>query len=103
MPKVDDFLLALATLKTVGGMSYRGQRLGGDYVRKWKQVRQLSGITKGQWKRLQVAIKRTGNNDLRTSLVSIKKLEVMRDHHDSPHLLTLLKMVEVQMETSDEQ
>ncbi len=96
MPKVDQDLLAYATLATVGGMSYRGS----GSLLKIKEVRRLSGITKGQWKRMVYSVdgKWLG---LRASEMAIKKLEVMRDHGGSEHLETLLKMVEAQMEVDD--
>lgn len=96
MPKVDRDLLADATLNTVGCMNYWGR----EYLSQIKEARRLAGITKGQWKRMIVAGKKSGwdceASILHASALSVRKLEVMRVHGDSPHLETLLKMVEAQ-------
>ena len=101
MPKLNQDLLAEATLKTVGLMSY-AQTISLPQI---KKARRLSGITKGQWKRMVCSFKRNywSRFDVAVSALSIKKLEIMRDHGGSEHLETLLKMVEAQMEAGDGQ
>lgn len=94
MPKVDRMLLNAATYKAIGGMEF----FGAEYREKWVQARKMAGITKGQWKRFQHLLKRAGDDGeiggLVASTVSIKKLEIMSRYHDSPHLVTHLKMAE---------
>jgi hypothetical protein len=99
MPKVNRSVLDVASENAVGAMRY----LTMD-VAKWKQFREMAGITKGQWKRYQCQLKqfiRTESGSYKTTYINVsevaaKKLEVLCNHGDSPHLHTLLKMVEAQ-------
>lgn len=101
MPKMTDFmLLDAATRRAVGGMSYAGS----VDRQKWEKARDMAGITKGQWKRFIYSMKKKAPAciELRISEVSMAKLKLMAEHGESPHLETLLKVVEIQMEGPDE-
>lgn len=100
MVRIPKTLLDEATSKAVGGMNYFGSR----HRNRWETARKMAGITKGQWKRFQFAIQGAGspyNTPLKSSETVLKKLEIMRDYHDSPHLYMLLKMAEVRGDTDD--
>ena len=101
MPKIDRSLLNEATIGLVGGISYTHKA----HREEQQKLRKTAGITKGQWKRFQISIKRrkpfTFVQYIKTSEVAAKKLEVMRDFHDSPHLMTLLKAIEAREGSDD--
>lgn len=96
MPKVDLRLLDTASMKAIGSMRYV-QGTSSD-IAKHKRFRELSGITKGQWKRMQQTWWKYRDGGMERTLIaselSIKKLEVMAEYGESPHLETLLKVVE---------
>lgn len=96
MPKVNNNLLAEVTNKTVGYMNYVASR------DRQKQIalQKLFGITKGQWKRFKYSCKGGYiiTRGLRTSQEVIDKLELAKKHADSPHLFTLLKVLEARHE-----
>lgn len=98
MPKVDSILLGDASFLTVGPIHYFHPM---DRAKQAK-MREITGITKGQWKRFKYSIKSKAQlgdyGVMRASLTSIRKLEILAKHHDSPHLYTLLKMAEAQTE-----
>lgn len=90
-------LLHEATRKAIGGMSY----IEGFDRARWEKARDMAGFTKGQWKRFQISSKK-GSYGLKCTPVQRKRLMLMIEHPDSPHLMTLLRMVEAQMGVSDE-
>lgn len=91
MSKLDNLnIVHEASRAVIGYISYTGSR----DKEKWQAFRTMAGISRGQWKRFQQSKK------LKVSELTIKKLEVMAQHGKSSHLMTLLKMVEAQMEVS---
>lgn len=99
MPKIGRYLVDAAVNEALGGTFYTAR----SEVAKHKEFRRLSGITKGQWKRFQWGFRNEAFPELTVSELAIKKLEIMAKHGKSPHLLTLLKVVEHTHEVDHEQ
>src|SRR5689334_16983462 len=100
MVKVDRSIIDEASLNLVGNIVY----LGWQDAMKVKRFCKMVGITKGQWKRFNLSIRKDPplRKHARVSALAAKKLEVIRVHFDNPHLETLLKIAEAQMEKSDD-
>lgn len=100
MPKVDVTLLDEASMKAFGFLLPFGPER--TNVAKRDTFLKASGISKGQWKRARLAFNAgLGFEKLLVSELAFKKLTVMAEHGQSPHLQTLLKMVEAQESCDD--
>lgn len=97
MPKVDINLLDEVSVRVCGTLLPLGS--GRTDVAQRNAFLKQAGISKGQWKRARLA-SNTGFG-FAVSELAIKKLKVMAEHGQSPHLTTLLKMVEVQESCDD--
>lgn len=95
MPKVDVTLLDKASMKAFDFLlPFETDRTN---TAKRDAFLKAAGISKGQWKRARLAFKEgNGFDHLSVSELALKKLKVMAEHGQSPHLPTLLKMVEAQ-------
>jgi hypothetical protein len=101
MPRVSRKVVDDAFNRAFGGTNYK---LVPSERPKHREFCRLAGVTKGQWKRFLMSFKPDykGWAEITVSEVSIKKLTVMAHHGGSPHLTTLLKMIEHQMEGDHE-
>lgn len=96
MPKVDIQLLDEASMKAFGFILPLWPGQAGTGVAKRDAFLKAAGISKGQWKRAWLASKRALGLHLSVSELALKKLKVMAEHGQNPHLTTLLKVVEAQ-------